>query len=211
MAYVAKLQYATPEELQRTIDAVGEHVNAINAVNDVDFTLSIIASHVTKPHQYEGEYIKAIEANKMLHGIKAYDHWTAAQHGFMIMMISLITCFTMDTTPFVYITSLLASFTFGYAINIWCTQRPFLHNKQKIQQSIINTYLYNIDKERNFIDRETKIVQNTYPNLVNYLHSDFVKFAKEYLKTYKAADLAKTIAAYDESKFNTNMEEPING
>jgi len=201
----------TPEQQRRMADGIIDHVNAINAVNDIDFALSVIATHVTKLHQHESGYIKAIEANKMLYGIKAYDHWTAAQHGFMIMMISLITCFTMDTTPFVYIASLLASFTFGYAMNIWCTQRPFLHDKQKIQQSIINTYLYNIDKERNFIDRETKIVQDTYPNLINYLHSDFVKFAKEYLKTYKAADLTKTIAAYDESKSNTNTEEPING
>lgn len=202
---------ATPELARRMADGIIDHVNAINAVNDIDFALSVIATHVTKLHQHESGYIKAIEANKMLYGIKAYDHWTAAQHGFMIMMISLITCFTMDTTPFVYIASLLASFTFGYAMNIWCTQRPFLHAKQKIQQSIINTYLYNIDKERNFIDRETKIVQDTYPNLINYLHSDFVKFAKEYLKTYKATDLTKTIAAYDESKSNTNTEEPING
>lgn len=201
----------TPESARRMADGIIDHVNAINAVNDIDFALSVIATHVTKLHQHESGYIKAIEANKMLYGIKAYDHWTAAQHGFMIMMISLIMCFTMDTTPFVYIASLLASFTFGYAMNIWCTQRPFLHDKQKIQQSIINTYLYNIDKERNFIDRETKIVQDTYPNLINYLHSDFVKFAKEYLKTYKAADLTKTIAAYDELKSNTNTEEPING
>lgn len=201
----------TPESARRMADGIIDHVNAINAVNDIDFALSVIATHVTKLHQHESGYIKAIEANKMLYGIKAYDHWTAAQHGFMIMMISLITCFTMDTIPFVYIASLLASFTFGYAMNIWCTQRPFLHDKQKIQQSIINTYLYNIDKERNFIDRETKIVQDTYPNLINYLHSDFVKFAKEYLKTYKAADLTKTISAYDELKSNTNMEEPING
>lgn len=204
-------QLVTPEQQRRMADGIIDHVNAINAVNDIDFALSVIATHVTKLHQHESGYIKAIEANKMLYGIKAYDHWTAAQHGFMIMMISLITCFTMDTTPFVYIASLLASFTFGYAMNIWCTQRPFLHDKQKIQQSIINTYLYNIDKERNFIDRETKIVQDTYPNLINYLHSDFVKFAKEYLKTYKAADLTKTLTAYDELKSNTNTEEPING
>ena len=208
---IKAIQFVTPESACRMANGIIDHVNAINAVNDIDFALSVIATHVTKLHQHESGYIKAIEANKMLYGIKAYDHWTAAQHGFMIMMISLITCFTMDTTPFVYIASLLASFTFGYAMNIWCTQRPFLHDKQKIQQSIINTYLYNIDRERNFIDRETKIVQDTYPNLINYLHSDFVKFAKEYLKTYKAADLTKTIAAYDESKSNTNTEEPING
>lgn len=194
------------------IDGISDHIDALTLIDDIDYSLSIIGTHIVKLETNRKGFDDAKKVRDSLYGFKAYDHATALQNGCMMAYVSIVTCFTIDdASPLMFIVCALTALLMGYMMNILGSQHNILDSKRAIQLSIMRTYMYNIAKEEQFIDTQTRYMTEHYQNRIDgkYLNSDFTAWAKDYLRDpkHRIAGLVETIDAYEARNTETESDK----